>query len=142
MDNPRVLENDEGIRPAGPPDVCFYCRQKVGEPHGPACVMVHKRVMLRVEGLGGFVGEWEYEVPFSWDAEMCVFQWMESSMCQGNLDPADVAWKGDAEAAIAAARAYGRGRGRDACLCGFYTITVDRVTVAGPYVRAMEEKSA
>jgi hypothetical protein len=39
MDNwPLVAPNDDGIRPAGPRDACFYCRQKVGQPHKPDCV--------------------------------------------------------------------------------------------------------
>lgn len=39
--------NDDGIRPAGPPDVCFYCNQKVGFPHIQTCVAVKKTVRLR-----------------------------------------------------------------------------------------------
>lgn len=130
---PDVLPNDEGIRPAGPSDECFYCHRKVGTPHGAKCSVVLKRVMLRVEALGGYRGEWEKEVPFHWDPELCVFHVMESSWCQGNLDPMNVAWNvADAEAAIAAARVYAGAR--EGCLCGFYTFTFDRVTEPGPYL--------
>ena len=48
MNWPLVDPKDDGIRPAGRPDECFYCRQKVGEPHGQKCVIVNKLVEMRV----------------------------------------------------------------------------------------------
>lgn len=44
---PLVAENDDGIRPAGSPDQCFSYQRFVGQPHGPDCVVVSKRVRLR-----------------------------------------------------------------------------------------------
>ena len=46
-DWPLVDPFDDGTRPAGAPDVCFYCRQKVGEPHRQDCVIVQKTVRFR-----------------------------------------------------------------------------------------------
>jgi len=140
MAMPKVLVKDEGIRPAGPPDGCFYCKQKVGEPHGEKCEAVHKRVRFRIRAIAVFEGEWEEEVPFHWDAAMCEFARNEASWCQDNLDPKSVMWSsyGAGMSAIAAAGDYKRRKG---CLCGFYTFTLDRVTEPGPYVRAHEEVS-
>ena len=44
---PLVDPFDDGIRPAGAPDACFYCKQKVGQPHKRDCVMVKKLVRFR-----------------------------------------------------------------------------------------------
>jgi hypothetical protein len=60
---PLVAINDDGIRPAGEPDECFYCHQKVGQPHGRDCVIVTKRVLVR------YVVEVVINVPHSWTAE-------------------------------------------------------------------------
>lgn len=60
---PVVLPNDDGIRPAGEPNECFYCRQHVGEPHTRDCVTIHKRVRLR------YVFEVDVEVPHKWDKD-------------------------------------------------------------------------
>ena len=46
-DWPLVDPFDDGIRPAGAPDRCFYCQQKVGEPHARDCVIVKKVVRFR-----------------------------------------------------------------------------------------------
>jgi hypothetical protein len=45
---PNVDKNDDGIRPAGAPDECFYCKQKVGTPHLIDCFALHQRVKLLV----------------------------------------------------------------------------------------------
>jgi len=80
-----VHENDDGIRPAGKPDECFYCGQTVGQPHGPACVCVKKLVEMKIEAqLDGvtFSGLWQCEVPYFWDCDMAEFHKNESSWCQ------------------------------------------------------------
>ncbi|HET9375657.1 MAG TPA: hypothetical protein VFO40_11830 [Chthoniobacterales bacterium] len=65
-DWPLVAINDDGIRPAGEPDECFYCNHKVGQPHGRDCVTVTKRVLVR------YVVEAAINVPHSWTAEEIV----------------------------------------------------------------------
>ncbi|HYE20102.1 MAG TPA: hypothetical protein VEA69_16760 [Tepidisphaeraceae bacterium] len=78
MSWPLVLPNDDGIRPAGPPDECFYCRQKVGTPHGPTCVCVTRRVKVR------YTFEIEIDVPHHWDDDHVHFHRNESSWCATN----------------------------------------------------------
>ena len=60
---PLVDPKDDGIRPAGKPDECFYCNSKVGKPHGHDCVCVKKkvRVLYTIEAV--------IEVPHSHDAD-------------------------------------------------------------------------
>jgi len=79
MIGPKVLINDDGIRPAGKPDECFYCRQKIGANHNHDCVAVHKMVKVRA------VIEYEVEVPASWDKESIEFQRNEGSWCSDNM---------------------------------------------------------
>lgn len=83
---PLVLSDDDGIRRAGPPDACFYCRAKVGESHGPECVAVHKRVKVR------YTVEFEIEVPAHWDEAMVLFSRNEGSRCASNMVGELVDW--------------------------------------------------
>lgn len=81
MSLPLVAPNDYGIRPAGRPDECFYCQQRVGQPHGPECVMVVKRVKVR------YTFEIEVDVPHCWTKEDFEFHRNESWYCSdGMLD--------------------------------------------------------
>ena len=86
---PLVHENDDGIRPAGKPDECFYCQQKVGQPHGPDCVCVKKLVELKVEARlddgTTFTGLWQHEVPHFWGVAQIEFHKNESSWCANTL---------------------------------------------------------
>jgi hypothetical protein len=63
---PLVDLKDDGIRSAGEPDECFYCNQKIGQPHGPDCVCVKKKVRVT------YVVTATIEVPHSWCAEQIV----------------------------------------------------------------------
>jgi hypothetical protein len=78
LSNIKVLSNDHGIRPAGRPDECFYCHQKVGSPHKLNCVCLHKRVKAR------YTYEIEVDIPYWWDDEMFEFYRNESSWCASN----------------------------------------------------------
>jgi hypothetical protein len=82
---PLVDPRDDGIRPAGPPDECLYCRQKVGKPHGAECVIVKKRVELRVLLGDEELGLWQCDEPFFWDQHMTWFDKNESSWCMDNF---------------------------------------------------------
>ena len=75
---PIVLKNDDGIRPAGKPDECLYCKSKVGEPHAKDCVIVTKIVKVR------YSFEIEITVPHHWDKDMIEFHRNESSWCALN----------------------------------------------------------
>jgi hypothetical protein len=45
---PLVHPKDDGIRPNGQPDQCFYCGQSVGQPHARDCVAVSKRARFKI----------------------------------------------------------------------------------------------
>lgn len=74
-----VAEDDDGIRPAGPPDACLYCRSKVGERHSAECVMVEKTVTIEL------TVRMTTEVPRSWDATQVEFHFNDSNYCIDNL---------------------------------------------------------
>lgn len=110
---PLVAPNDDGIRPAGRPDECFYCRRRVGEEHKRDCVMVTKLVEYAVVATVGdqrFEARWVKDVPYGWDADMCNFHKNEGSWCADNFlderDKGTVEWVGPSgweamEAAVA-----------------------------------------
>jgi len=77
-DWPIVALNDDGIRPAGRDDQCFYCHQMVGQPHGRECVIVEKLVKLR------YIFEVELKVPHHWTQEDIEFHRNESNWCASN----------------------------------------------------------
>lgn len=112
---PNVLANDDGIRPAGNPDECFYCQQKVGTPHKETCVCVNKKVKIRA------IVEYEVEVPFCWDKEDIEFHRNEGSWCASNLidELSNIDHEGE----------------DDICLCGIAKFEFVEVTVPGPYVK-------
>ena len=60
---PLVHPQDDGIRSAGLPDECFYCKQKIGSPHLENCVAVKKKVRLR------FLVETEVNLPYRWSEQ-------------------------------------------------------------------------
>jgi hypothetical protein len=75
---PKVVENDDGIRPAGNKDECFYCRRKIGQPHEEDCVIVTKKVKVR------YSFEIEIDVPHFWDKDNIEFKLNDSSWCADN----------------------------------------------------------
>ena len=75
---PTVLPNDDGIRPAGKPDECFYCHRKVGQLHKEDCVTITKLVRLR------YIIEVDIEMPHSFDAHDIEFNRNEGSWCADN----------------------------------------------------------
>ena len=99
---PIVLSDDDGIRPFGEPDRCFYCHQKIGEPHGRGCVTIVKRIKVR------YTVEIEIDVPHSWDEAAILFLRNESSWCANN--------------AVADIEAFAAERGR--CLCDVFTCEI------------------
>lgn len=80
IDWPLVVQNDDGIRPAGKPNQCFYCKKYIGEPHGKECVCVTKRIKVR------YAYEIEVDIPHFWTAEDFEFSRNESSWCASNAE--------------------------------------------------------
>jgi hypothetical protein len=76
---PLVALNDDGIRPAGRSDECFYCRQRVGQPHQRDCVIVRKKVRVL------HVFTVDVMVPHSDEPSTTEFHYNESSSCADNI---------------------------------------------------------
>lgn len=129
---PVVLPNDNGIRPAGPPDECFYCQNKVGQAHGPRCVVVEKKVKYEVRLAQGNtkVGTFERPDPHFWSPEDCESHKNLSSWCKSNaLDHID--WCIDNPQLLF--EAFKADSDSD-CACGWLTFVFDSVVDEGPLV--------
>jgi hypothetical protein len=87
---PLVDPNDDGIRPAGKPDECLYCKRKVGQPHKHDCVIVTKLVRVR------YIVELDIEVPHYYTQHDVEFARNDSSWCANNaIDELAAAFRGD-----------------------------------------------
>lgn len=75
---PIVTSNDPGIRPAGKPNECFYCKSEVGTPHDLQCVIIKKRILAKYSFLV------ELEVPSYWSAAEFEFHRNNSCWCASN----------------------------------------------------------
>lgn len=71
----------EGIRPAGKPDTCFYCRQKLGTPHTLECAVRTRTVIVKLEI------EMLMVVPEHWNDHDIEFHENEGSFCANNFIP-------------------------------------------------------
>lgn len=67
------------MRPASNVCQCFYCKQPLGAEHKPDCVLIKKRVIVRV------TIDYEIEVPADWDKSMVEFHRNEGSWCADNM---------------------------------------------------------
>lgn len=72
---------NEGVRPAGPPDRCFYCDQRVGGQHAFDCVIRQKTVVVEL------VMKVVIAVPESWGQDSIHFRYNESTYCYDNMVP-------------------------------------------------------
>ena len=68
---------DYGIRPAGKPDHCFYCKQPLGAQHAEGCVIRSRTVLVRT------IVTHAIDVPENWDVSNIEFT--EGSSCSDNL---------------------------------------------------------
>lgn len=93
------LVADHGIRPAGPPDRCFYCDEPMGGEHKDGCVIRSRTVVVR------FHVDLVVNVPEHWDPSEVESSFNVSSWCGGNLA---------ASIADTSERMPG-------CMCGFVT---------------------
>ena len=74
-----LVTPENGPRPFGSPDKCFYCGQPVGTEHKDGCVCREKLIMLRITMTIPVV------VPASWDNETIDFKYNDSSWCGDNI---------------------------------------------------------
>lgn len=142
---PLVDPNDDGIRPAGKPNECFYCQMMVGASHKEDCVMVEKTIEMGVyvalPNAVTFVGTWKLSVPHFWDADMCEFHKNDGSWCANNfLDAkrANVQWddgndlsSSDIEPEWTMLESFGGDDGVP-CLCAVLEFEFERVVDATP----------
>lgn len=68
----------QAMRPASSKAECFYCQQAVGERHKADCVLIVKRVRLRM------IVEYEVAMPSHWTKEKIEFHRNESRWCADN----------------------------------------------------------
>lgn len=113
IDWPLVDKNDDGIRPAGKPDECFYCRKKVGEKHGDGCGVVTKKVRM------SFTFEIDVEVPHKWDEDMIHYFFNDGTWCADNAINMLVDLKKELEGSPDSAFP---------CLCGRFVAKFNSVT--------------
>jgi hypothetical protein len=98
---PLVHPHDDGIRPAGPPDACFYCGQRIGQRHAADCVVVTKLIAMHVTARlpsgNVFFGTWTFTVPQCWEAHDCDAAYGKGTWCCSNLlhRREEVAWSDD-----------------------------------------------
>lgn len=69
---------DNAMRPASDCRECFYCHQPVGSTHKDDCVLIRKKVKVRM------TAEYEVEVPHWWGKEMIEFERNDGSWCATN----------------------------------------------------------
>ena len=69
---------ESAMRPASDKRQCFYCGQPIGGNHKPDCVLIKKRVKVRM------TIEYFIEVPGSWDKDSVEFHRNEGSWCSQN----------------------------------------------------------
>ena len=93
-----LVTANHGPAPAGRPDECFYCQQKIGEEHKADCVLRKRTVLMR------YSYDVVIDVPEEWSPEMIEFcRGGGSSWCAGNtisdleLRKEEVCWCSDFE---------------------------------------------
>ena len=80
LEHTNMVTVENGPRPAGKPDECFYCRQPLNTEHKTDCVCRKKVVMVKVKMTIPRV------VPASWDAGSVDFHLNDSSWCADNIE--------------------------------------------------------
>lgn len=79
LEHTNMVTSENGPRPAGRPDQCYYCGQPVGLEHKADCACRVKVVMIEVTMRIPRV------VPASWDAGLVDFHLNDSSWCADNI---------------------------------------------------------
>lgn len=68
----------KAMRPASPKRQCFYCGQPIGGIHNGDCVLIEKKVRVRM------IVEYEISVPADWSKNQIEFHRNESRWCADN----------------------------------------------------------
>lgn len=75
----RFIVSESAVRPTGQPDECFYCHRKIGQEHGPECVLVMRNAVVRV------VIEYPVVIPAHWGAKDFESHRNEGTWCRSNV---------------------------------------------------------
>lgn len=134
---PQVRPDDNGIRPAGKPDECFYCRQKVGQPHGKDCVCVDKVVRYDVFIKGEKLGTFERHEPHAWTPQECEFHKNRSSWCKDNSVDY-IKWSDDRGQQLVDKHLENADGEGSSCTCSLLTFKFVEVTDEGPLIELRE----
>jgi hypothetical protein len=128
-----VIENDDGIRPAGPKNACFYCKSKIGQKHSYTCAIVEQEVELvamfdRYDETVTF----RIPIPFFWKGEDIDHHFNQGMWCADNLF---VYVREDEKAQRVLESAHEKlVKHRDGCLCNYTTIEFVKVIDKGPFI--------
>ncbi len=74
-----IVTTENGPRPAGKSDECFYCGEKVGAVHSDHCIIPRRFVVIRE------IIERVVSVPKSWEPYDIDFQRNDGSWCADNI---------------------------------------------------------
>jgi len=79
-DEPPCLahEADDGVRPNGPDDACFYCHKPLGRGHGAKCPILERTVTVV------YSFRINIRVPLHWDEADVEFHRNEGTWCAHN----------------------------------------------------------
>lgn len=126
---PVVLPDDDGIRPAGQHDQCFYCRAKVGQPHSERCVTVTAHVLYGVYVNEKRVGSLKMYEPCCWGVDDLEWARNDGTWCASNaIDEIEWTDEDAKNTAIAADEING-------CCCSLLKFKFERTLDNGPFVR-------
>lgn len=78
-ENTFLVTPENGPRPNGPPDECFYCQAKVGTPHVNGCCCRLRSVVAT------FSINLILKVPEHWEKEDIEFKFNDGTWCASNL---------------------------------------------------------
>jgi hypothetical protein len=72
------IVTEKAKRPASSVDKCFYCHRPVGGYHASSCVLIRRKVTVRM------TIEYDVSVPARWGKEDIEFHRNDSSWCASN----------------------------------------------------------
>lgn len=75
----KFIVTEKAKRPITKEQKCAYCEQPIGTEHKEECVLIQKKVKVRM------TIEYEIEVPASWDKDQIEFHRNESAWCASNI---------------------------------------------------------
>lgn len=79
MPSQPLLVTRKAMRSASDREECFHCRQPIGASHKPDCVLIMKKVLVRM------TVEYEIAVPSHWSKKDIESHRNEGTWCAGNI---------------------------------------------------------